>query len=103
MDSINELFSVYFTDKCFNLNESYFVGTFTSEAFAVEGFQQWIKDFLIPFYSENIYLIKLVESIQHCSSIKSINLTYSKFGGDDTHPLYVIRHRPNEIMKDTKV
>lgn len=102
MDNITELFSVFHKNDRDDWFESYFVGAFTSEAFAVEGFQQWIKEFLNSSHEENKRFISLIESINKCSSIKEINKVYADFSKDceeDVNFMCVIRHRPNEIIK----
>ncbi len=67
-----ELFSVYYNIDHNDSFESHFVGTFTSEAFAVEGFQQWIKGFLSSSADKEPMLIDLIESVDKCSSIKKL-------------------------------
>jgi len=97
MNNDVELFSVYHNTQYDDLHESYFIGAFTSEAFAVEGFQQWIKDFL----EKEPMTIELIESINKCSSIEGINKAYAEFANEseeDVDFMYVVRHRPNEIM-----
>lgn len=97
MNNDVELFSVYHNTQYDDSYESYFIGTFTSEAFAVEGFQQWIKD----FFEKEPMIIELIESINKCSSIEGINKAYADFSKDceeDVDFMYVVRHKPNEIM-----
>lgn len=98
-----ELFSVYYNIDHNDSFESHFVGTFTSEAFAVEGFQQWIKGFLSSSADKEPMLIDLIESVDKCSSIKEINKAYADFSKDceeDVCFMSVVRHKPNEIMRD---
>lgn len=98
-----ELFSVYHNIEYNDSSESHFVGTFTSEAFAVEGFQQWIKGFLSSSADKEPMLIDLIESVDKCSSIKEINKAYADFSKDceeDVCFMSVVRHKPNEIMRD---
>ena len=45
--------------------------------------------------------IDLIESINKCSSIEGINKAYAEFANEseeDVDFMYVVRHRPNEIM-----